>query len=781
MRLCFPAAWISCVTLLTATSGAEPAIAVDRAVAYPLWLPPPGAPGAAIRPRTFVLRAETDRAEIVARTQALARDHSAGPLATAALSRLPEAPEYSLIELFYQDHFRTGGARWLESPEGQQVTTVKNGFEGAVLSAAIVTTDGKKEIAYTQNGQRHTIEGFSAEQVEQDTPERRDVSAMIVRMIVSEAADHPDAQAVLSLIRKTDRENGLALDEATQRGMTAAGHGDWVAAVTAFREAAAAAPATPSTMFNLGLAYQRRGWPIPAVMWYRAYLAAMPDAPNAAAVRTEVDKLLATIRLNATRLFDEGEHLAGALSAAPLSAGGKSPRQSSLESSGRYAYLAGLGERGDRLMQQAQALPDARPLDSIGDRHGLYASYQSLDGERVRSILKQWDKDFLPAYKLRALVYLHQNRYEWDELKAAFLQGPADATFSDFDFDTPGGIEVMTVNATRRLGLMRGPAGGWIVEKLIPNIERALYNGRPAEAATLTRLAREYLAKYQDDSTWISYTKVQAAFMLLDALAGDRSAVQNRIRALQFNRTGSDLWDNPSSGQPSWQMLEARIALALATRLPGEEARPLIEEFFRKVEDDFPYMTRDNPDTPRFWRKTNPLSYFVLTTIAGGEAKASEILDHTVTWREGGASAEDRSAYHAYVTAALRFAVTTGRLNLACDLAERLDDSTERLHQLNRILLAPTLTPALRSRVEQQMTTMSSGWRPRDATQAWDVQRRLNLAARCSTGEVCYTSLEDILADAEKTGREKPDRAPELLSGNGTLWWIAALGARETL
>ena len=778
MRLSFPAAWILSLTLLATASGAEPTVSVDRAIAYPLWLPPPGP--AAARSRTFAARAETDRAEIVARAQAMARARFASPLATAALSRLPEATEYSLIELFYQEHLRTGGRRWLESPEGQQVVAVKNDLEGAVLSAAVVTTDGKKEIVYTQGGRRYVIDGFSPDQVEQDTPERHTVSAMIVRMVVGELTDHSEVKAVLELIRKADRENGVVLDVATQRGMTAAGRGDWVEAVTAFRQAASVASATPSTMFNLGLAYQRRGWPIPAAMWYRAYLAAAPEAPNAAAVRTEVDKLLATIRINATRLLDEGERLAGALSSAPLSAGGKSPRQASLETSGRYAYLAGLEERGARLMQQARSLPDARPLDEIPDRHGLYAASQSLDGERVRSIFRQWDKDFTPSFKLRALAYLHQNRYEWDDLKAAFLKGPADATFSDFNFDTPGAIEVMTVNATRRLDLTRGPAGSWIVESLIPNIERALYNGRPAEAATLAQRAREHLARYPDD-IWNSPTKVQGVLLLLDALAGERSAVQNRIRALQFNGTASELWDNPSFDGPAWQMLEARISLALATRLPIDEARPLMEELFRKVEDDYSYMKRDNPDTPQFWIRANPLSSFVRTTVANGEAKAPGILDYTISWREGGASVQDRGAYQIYVTAALRFAVATGRLNLACDLAERLDDSAERLHQLNRILLASNLAPEARRRVEQQMMAISSGWRPRDAAQAWDVQRRLNLASRCSTGEVCYTSLEDILAEAEKAGREKPDEAPALLSSDGTLWWIAALGARETL
>jgi tetratricopeptide (TPR) repeat protein len=58
-------------------------------------------------------------------------------------------------------------------------------------------------------------------------------------------------------------------------------------------------------MFNLGLAHAKAGNELLADVWLRAYLAAMPDAPNAAAVKAEIGRLEAVVEAKVRRLFEQ--------------------------------------------------------------------------------------------------------------------------------------------------------------------------------------------------------------------------------------------------------------------------------------------------------------------------------------------------------------------------------------------------------------------------------------------------------------------------------------------
>src|SRR5512135_2808307 len=73
---------------------------------------------------------------------------------------------------------------------------------------------------------------------------------------------------------------------AFDKGTTAARMEEWTLAVRYFNEARKTAPRAPEVLFNLGLAESKmQGRELRAMVWLNAYLAARPDAPNAAAVK----------------------------------------------------------------------------------------------------------------------------------------------------------------------------------------------------------------------------------------------------------------------------------------------------------------------------------------------------------------------------------------------------------------------------------------------------------------------------------------------------------------
>lgn len=77
---------------------------------------------------------------------------------------------------------------------------------------------------------------------------------------------------------------------ATQKGLAAVEQKEWPLAIKYFREAQEAAPKEPGVLFRLALAHDKAGHELPALAWYRAYLAAAPRAENAGTVR---DRLIA--------------------------------------------------------------------------------------------------------------------------------------------------------------------------------------------------------------------------------------------------------------------------------------------------------------------------------------------------------------------------------------------------------------------------------------------------------------------------------------------------------
>lgn len=82
-----------------------------------------------------------------------------------------------------------------------------------------------------------------------------------------------------------------AIATTLEQGQAAAERGDLVAAIRLFQRVRETVPQDPHALYLLGLAHQAAGHPLPAIAWYRAYLAAAPDSQAAPDVRQRIAHL----------------------------------------------------------------------------------------------------------------------------------------------------------------------------------------------------------------------------------------------------------------------------------------------------------------------------------------------------------------------------------------------------------------------------------------------------------------------------------------------------------
>jgi hypothetical protein len=103
-----------------------------------------------------------------------------------------------------------------------------------------------------------------------------------------------------------------AAQEALNKGIIAAKVPDYLLAIRYFEEARKLAPTAPLVVLNLGLAESKiPGRELRAIASFGAYLAAFPDAPNAAAVREQMDALDVKSQSNLSHLIKVAQDAAG--------------------------------------------------------------------------------------------------------------------------------------------------------------------------------------------------------------------------------------------------------------------------------------------------------------------------------------------------------------------------------------------------------------------------------------------------------------------------------------
>ena len=106
-----------------------------------------------------------------------------------------------------------------------------------------------------------------------------------------------------------------AAQQALDKGIIAAKVPDYPLAIRYFEDARKLAPAAPVIFMNLGIAESKiPGRELRAIAWFGAYLAALPDAPNAAAVKEQIAVLEVRNRSNVSRLIKTAQDLAGKIS-----------------------------------------------------------------------------------------------------------------------------------------------------------------------------------------------------------------------------------------------------------------------------------------------------------------------------------------------------------------------------------------------------------------------------------------------------------------------------------
>lgn len=544
-------------------------------------------------------------------------------------------------------------------------------------------------------------------------------------------------------------------EEARQRGLKAASSGDWSGAVAAFKEANTSAHCSPALIFNLALAYQRGGWSVPAAMWYRAYLAALPEASNAAEVRAEIQKLVAETETRSLRLLDEAERLAEALSATPPSAGAKSLRQIALEDMAAYAYMAGMKDRGDALVRKALALPGANNATEkmeYPDKYGLYAAAYSWDAKRVEDIVARFGNEYTPEIIFNYRTYAWGMRGNWGEVRKI-----VDAYPSGLLPDQEGlGInkkhwinetwayEMLENMHARTLDRAKKFDQKWYMGTLMTDLQNVFWNGRPDIAQRLARRALEYYGKFNPEVAWDSYW----GYIIPNALLGNRKAIVQEMGRWKAGRGGVSV------------DIAALFAVASMAR---EDAEAMIMEIVRWEHQ--PHYEGTYVSLESTWSLLNPEAYFALAIAKGDSMGALKYLE------VGDQSSKE---YQDRVYRALRFAVATGRSQLAFDLSEKSNSSLSALGVLNRLAANPGTSESDRERVNRYAASMSGGWRPIDPNHARKVSLHFE-HARWLAGEKQYGTLP---ADAEKTAKEKPEKLPAELAGHAIVLWMGAMAAR---
>jgi len=575
-------------------------------------------------------------------------------------------------------------------------------------------------------------------------------------------------------------------EEARQRGLKAADNGDWPAAVAALKEANAFSHCSPPLMFNLGLAYQRGGWPVQAAMYYRAYLAARPDAPNAAQVRGELQKQIADAETRSLRLFDEAERLAEKLPATASSAGIKSQRQAALEGMATYAYMGGLIDRGDALARKAASQPGAGGTEASNhwDKHGLYGAVYSWNARRVDDIVARAGKDYEDNMRASAHIKTHWARGDLAQVRRLVAEYPS------YRMSSPGweglrhrSYDVLETLYGRNLAVLKGFDPQWYKDNLLSGLEAAYWDGRPDVARRLASQAVEHYRKSYLEYYRTGFPQITAAFVsegrasrraysgeppswdyiVPSSLLGDAGAVRQEMGRWPNGYSSSlDFADGNGTGN---------AALLLAASMPPAEAAALIEQMiqWRFQPEDKGGSTVDKDGWPRI----APLAFFALAISRGDSTRALDYLEF------GSPAPADKNYrtdeyYQDSVRRALRFAVATERSQLAFDLAERVAPGREALLALNRLALKPGADAMVHEQVDRRAASACGGWRPSDAEHARRAWLHLDHAMWLND-ESQYGPLP---ADAEKMAREKPEQLPAHLAGHATVLWNGAAAAR---
>jgi len=175
-----------------------------------------------------------------------------------------------------------------------------------------------------------------------------------------------------------------AAQEAINKGIIAAKVPDYLLAIRYFEEARKLAPQAPVIFLDMGLAESRiPGRELRAIAWFGAYLAAYPDAPNAAAVKEQIAVLDVTNRSSVSRLIRTAQEAAARSAGMPQASGLYKATEYWLE----FGDIAGAQEATDLIrlpsIKSAALVLIARKKfragDAAGAKNALSAAIRSAN------------------------------------------------------------------------------------------------------------------------------------------------------------------------------------------------------------------------------------------------------------------------------------------------------------------------------------------------------------------------------------------------------------------
>jgi tetratricopeptide (TPR) repeat protein len=551
------------------------------------------------------------------------------------------------------------------------------------------------------------------------------------RFVVDQEAPYP-----LWLPAPGSSVSGIELpasaEAARQKGLAAVRAQNWKTAVDAFKEALDDPACAPSLVFNLALALERDGRKTSAALWYRVYLAQRPDASNADAVLDEIARLSEQSETLALRGFGEAERLAIKLSAVPLGPQMKSQQQQALEGVAFHAYLAGLSDKGDSIIAKIRKLPGVQPLGSALEEqrrgHGLSAAYFTWDISRAKTIEKQWGSGmdsndlglWMAGISGRRGDITEARRWV-ESVTGDFWASSVWRSIITMSLEHAGAYEAAAMIYTRTMSVSN-KLDEYLFTHAVWCIRDSFWGGRPDVALDLAQAARKYAERFPAKDRPV---KVRENMVMAYAMLGDRTAIEQALREGQPLSIGTDF---------------PTIAIMLATTLPAVNAISAIDRLAA-------YWNAQKNQSPDRLPYIFPLVYFARELLSGQPAAAFNILDNTEGWH----------------TQALKFAVATGREDLALKIVDRAGSKIDLIF-LNRILLRPSSSAAmhtLRQAYQSYANSICQGWRPRDAAQAQNVAWRLGPARL----ELVDPKADDLITDGvDWTAKNNPERLPSRLA-----------------
>jgi len=178
-----------------------------------------------------------------------------------------------------------------------------------------------------------------------------------------------------------------AAQEAFDKGLGAARQQEWKLAIRYLDEARKAAPEDAAIYFNLALAETKlpgREWR--AIAWFQAYLALLPDAGNAPAVRTQIRDLELRGEANMGRILDMAKDLANKFTESSSRAAALKRIGTKLVEAGDYSGAITLAGTFDSTTYEG-----AGAVQDIAIAFGAAGRYE--DADRLISGIRNKDQD----------------------------------------------------------------------------------------------------------------------------------------------------------------------------------------------------------------------------------------------------------------------------------------------------------------------------------------------------------------------------------------------------